>query len=189
MNASITAEMERSPLLDLPPELRNTVWRFALVRKTKIDMSKESTTAEPALLVACKQIREEGLGIYYGENMFSLGAELVDWDWSTTLSDWLSAIGHERAGRIARLCITAVGLPSDDLSPYRYDTVSYLYRQLCGAPIKQMLDELKSRGISVSAIYAEQPASKRSKRDAYEMTLYHELGKYKAEANADVAQR
>lgn len=58
-----------SHLLDLPAELRNTIYRFALVDYQRITLHS-TTTMEPPLLSTCHQIRNEASSIYWAENTF-----------------------------------------------------------------------------------------------------------------------
>ena len=57
-------------LQDLPAELRNTIYRYALVETVQIDVSPSGRVREPALLRTSKGIRRETLSIYYSENRF-----------------------------------------------------------------------------------------------------------------------
>lgn len=58
-----------SPLLRLPPELRNTIYKFALrLDKGLCRVSKTAGTPEPALLLTCKEIRREAVSIFYSVN-------------------------------------------------------------------------------------------------------------------------
>jgi len=55
--------------LDLSPELRNCIYRCALVSPGTILLEGEARR-EPALLRAARQLRDEGASIYYSENTF-----------------------------------------------------------------------------------------------------------------------
>ncbi|KAF2771265.1 hypothetical protein EJ03DRAFT_334934 [Teratosphaeria nubilosa] len=59
-------------LLSLPAELRNQIYRYTLLEKDSIDINTLPLTfpQTPGLLGACRQTREECLGIYYEENIF-----------------------------------------------------------------------------------------------------------------------
>lgn len=92
--------------LDLPAELRNVIYRMVLPEEAEIDVSALSRPKEPGLLAACRQIRDEGLDVYYGENQFvyyplfrmqRLGGQLVDDD------RWIRSIGELRGRRIRHL--------------------------------------------------------------------------------------
>ncbi|KAK5714330.1 hypothetical protein LTR17_017186 [Elasticomyces elasticus] len=54
---------------DLPPELRNRCYRYALLTADTIQLVGDARM-EPALLRASCQLREEGASIYYSENKF-----------------------------------------------------------------------------------------------------------------------
>ncbi|KAK5127473.1 hypothetical protein LTR85_006812 [Meristemomyces frigidus] len=61
----------QSPLLALPGELRNRIYRLALV-EPRLVLLNRTKFVEPALLVACHQIRHEAAPIFYGENDFRI---------------------------------------------------------------------------------------------------------------------
>lgn len=76
---STTQSDDRSPLLRLPAELRNDIYRFALVASGDIIIKAGLTPPpEPGLLATCRKIRSEALSIYYEENRFSFGIRDVD---------------------------------------------------------------------------------------------------------------
>ncbi|KAK5117159.1 hypothetical protein LTR85_008927 [Meristemomyces frigidus] len=57
-----------SRLLALPPELRDEIYRFALVEeKIVVDATRHTT---PGVLRTCRQIRKEASPIFYRENAF-----------------------------------------------------------------------------------------------------------------------
>ena len=56
-------------LLKLPAELRNCIYRLALVQEGDIVYNKDGY-ARPAVLNTCKKIRSEALKIFYYENTF-----------------------------------------------------------------------------------------------------------------------
>ncbi|KAM0715529.1 hypothetical protein Q7P37_009027 [Cladosporium fusiforme] len=69
----------RSPLISLPGELRNRIYRYTLVRARSIEIDASTwSTHQPSLLATCRQIRAEALPIFYVENRIS--AEIRDWD-------------------------------------------------------------------------------------------------------------
>ncbi|KAK5124394.1 hypothetical protein LTR85_001611 [Meristemomyces frigidus] len=71
-------------LLTLPGELRNRIYRLALVAHDDITVDKENWK-QPALLQVCKRIRKEGSSIYYEENKF--GFDATDFN-SDALISW-----------------------------------------------------------------------------------------------------
>lgn len=78
----------RSLLLKLPPELRNTIYRFALVSDANIDIHFPHFD-ESSLLMVCKQIRREASPIFYLENNFYLLVHNYD---STACLKWKEKI-------------------------------------------------------------------------------------------------
>lgn len=81
--ASQPAEPPESRFLDLPAELRNDIYRHAILKDKKI-LVTTSGIDEPSLLRACKQIRDEALPIYYAENRFTL--QIIDYKSDVVLS-------------------------------------------------------------------------------------------------------
>ncbi|KAK3707354.1 hypothetical protein LTR37_012198 [Vermiconidia calcicola] len=79
---------ETSPLLSLAAELRNTVYRYALV------------SADP--IETCKQVYQEASQIFYAENTFHYTA--LDGDCGP-LASWLVSIGKKNAHAISRIVI------------------------------------------------------------------------------------
>lgn len=63
----LPAESAECHLLELPAELRNDIYRLALVQDSDIDVN-HTRFAKPALLSTCKQIRHEACKIFYAEN-------------------------------------------------------------------------------------------------------------------------
>lgn len=64
-------------VMDLPKELRTMVWRHAVVCDDAFITPQLDTSREqPDLAMTCRQVREEVLPIFYGENMFSIDISL-----------------------------------------------------------------------------------------------------------------
>ena len=59
-----------SSLMKLPAELRNQIYRYAIVQNESINVTRVDTPKEPALLATCKLIRKETLTMFYHENKF-----------------------------------------------------------------------------------------------------------------------
>lgn len=105
--------MDTSPLGRLPGELRNDIWRHALVAPECIDVATKTKLDEPALLAVCKQIRKECIQIYYAENTFRVTRGLPNQPamvGPTCRSimkgtPWFLALGSARAGMITRVLI------------------------------------------------------------------------------------
>lgn len=86
-NAQQTAQSSTSPpperssskLLGLPAELRNRIYRFALIEPKTIELDKSKWPAhQPAVLKTCRQIRHEALGVFYFGNKIS--TEILAWN-------------------------------------------------------------------------------------------------------------
>lgn len=59
--------IQNSPLTNLPPEIRNSIYEFVASDTTSICLRNESIAYTPPLSLVCRQIREEFEGIYYSE--------------------------------------------------------------------------------------------------------------------------
>ncbi|KAK3714163.1 hypothetical protein LTR37_007965 [Vermiconidia calcicola] len=83
---SITA----ASLLRIPGELRNRIYRLAVVEQNTINfcMKHNFLPPEPALLSASKKIRREAADIYYKENSFVLVVHDND---GTIVEKWLQS--------------------------------------------------------------------------------------------------
>ena len=58
-------------LLELPAELRNQIYRYAVVEQDWVHLN-DHNSSEAAVLQTCRQIRSEAGPIYYGENVFAV---------------------------------------------------------------------------------------------------------------------
>lgn len=102
--------MSASRLLQLPGELRELIYKAALIQDDPIRLCERSANAgeaargvqlsyhqatEPALLLTCHQIRREALHIFYRDNVFFS-------DTQDALEVWLKAIGSEKQDSSAR---------------------------------------------------------------------------------------
>jgi hypothetical protein len=71
-------------MFKLPGELRNHIYRYALVAPAQIEITKNNWQ-QPALLQVCHQIRTEASTIYYMENNFLVRAPYYDY---STYFNW-----------------------------------------------------------------------------------------------------
>ena len=76
--ASVSTKHEIS-FFDLPAELRNQIYRDALIEEYHLVVD-ECVVEEPALLYSCKKIREEAIGIFYLENAWYL--DIPSWQYT-----------------------------------------------------------------------------------------------------------
>jgi len=114
-----------SCLFKLPPELRNTIYRFAIVADNEVSITKAGGIPEPGLLSVCKIVRSEAFGTFYQENKFSCVVD--DYDPASVM------LAMRRASRHFSTPIGAGGI--DDfslrcsLSPHWKNLVQWL--RLC----------------------------------------------------------
>lgn len=94
-------------MLGIPGEIRNQIYRLALLEPDDIDVSRAGSRLEPGLLRCCRAIRTEAMDIFCGENTFVItvynrrpSANLHHWIWN----------GHVTPGE--RVRIKDVGKPS-----------------------------------------------------------------------------
>ncbi|KAK4540580.1 hypothetical protein LTR36_009110 [Oleoguttula mirabilis] len=78
MAANSLCNSKRSPLLDIPGELRNRIYRLAVISDTTVNVDSTelwgpggTLSQTPALMRTCKQLREEVHEIYLEENSFA----------------------------------------------------------------------------------------------------------------------
>jgi hypothetical protein len=67
---SLPDSVADSPLFKLPPELRNMIYRYAIIDNRALRITKTAGIPEPALLSACKILKSETWKIFYLENTF-----------------------------------------------------------------------------------------------------------------------
>ncbi|KAK0831457.1 hypothetical protein LTR73_002839 [Friedmanniomyces endolithicus] len=65
--------MPESPFLRIPGELRNEIYRYALLEDDTIKINKHTKPAQPGVLQTNRQLRKEAGDIYYHENTFLFG--------------------------------------------------------------------------------------------------------------------
>jgi len=86
---------QQSPILKLPPELRNAIYRCVLISDTPIDVSERNENLTPCYLLAtCRQIRAEASKMYYSENTFSVSVNHESDAISEFTRTWLRATSH-----------------------------------------------------------------------------------------------
>ena len=71
MKAAQSSNTQGSRLLSLPPEIRNIIYRYALVQgRIEIHPPAHNSAEQPALLQVNRRIRNEASRIYYHENVY-----------------------------------------------------------------------------------------------------------------------
>ncbi|KAK5127893.1 hypothetical protein LTR85_005010 [Meristemomyces frigidus] len=76
-NAAENPAILRSRFLERPPELRNRIYRFALVNDEPVQLLG-AACEQPALLKAGRQLRREAISIYYSDNTFRIKIRDMD---------------------------------------------------------------------------------------------------------------
>lgn len=90
-----------SPILRLPAELRNAIYKLSLANSTSIRIPAAGPVPpEPGLLSTCSQIRNEALEFYYKTNHFSF--EICDLNADMLLQFSARSELHHNATRKAR---------------------------------------------------------------------------------------
>lgn len=127
---------EQSPLIELPAELRNNIYRKALLRDGEISVSSKESPDEPALLATCRQIRSEVLPIYYGENNFVAVIRVLQGPRLSAIdvNERLTALTDERSKLIKRLRVCLE--PKDEI----------LQRNLSASSAELWLDIARKEG-------------------------------------------
>lgn len=93
---------QQSPLLDLPPELRNIIYEFALQWAAAIRVPGISHQAATSLLSTCRQIRTEASPLYYKLNRFRTSIAAHG---GSSVLVWLQILGQERCRLMRRLSL------------------------------------------------------------------------------------
>ncbi|KAK3704634.1 hypothetical protein LTR37_013733 [Vermiconidia calcicola] len=88
-----STDLQQSPILRLPGEVRNTIYRLCLTGSTPVDVERPMLV-RTALLRVCKQIRAEGEGIFYGENSFRV--KYIDRSESKYALNWAEFLKEKR---------------------------------------------------------------------------------------------
>ncbi|KAK4542257.1 hypothetical protein LTR36_006910 [Oleoguttula mirabilis] len=94
---------QNSPLLSLPPELRNNVYEMAPTVRETIDIVNDP---KPALLASCSLIRQEASKLYYACNHFLL---IVEPNNMQAVASSLYLIGRDNTSLIRELALQIDG--------------------------------------------------------------------------------
>ena len=140
-----TGEPDGKPLnlLDLPPEMRNRIWREVLVSPDRIQID-DSHYQQPALLNCCWQISDEACSIYYGENHFVIQVAGLQ---SGAVASWcqhslhyqklfkrvtydLTTLADQEKGKWSDLLKWLLRCHDRDVPPYKTSSKNFPPRQL-----------------------------------------------------------
>ena len=160
--APVHGDSRESRLLSLPPEIRNIIYRYALVDGKMIYIRyPHNLTGAPGVLQVNRQLRSETVDIYYKENTFNFYIHhyspegLMKWCGSsearlrckknfhfvnyrdmvwTNLLKWLRAYYHHR--------VTGIGLPAN----YSSGT------DVAAARLFEMVYKWRAQGLTIEAV-------------------------------------
>ena len=129
---------QTSPLLKLPPELRDRIYEFAvlsphvvILTRWTVDVSWDmygsapidrSLVAQPALTKTCRQIRAEALAVFYSSTTFLVLDHVAR---RTVAEAWLVAIGRENRAR-----------PRQVYTDYEVDAEEWCYHDIAGEDVR-----------------------------------------------------
>lgn len=105
-------ETTASPILSLPPELRNEIYGYALMATNEIvKISTEGDDYHPALLRTCKQIRNEARPLWYATAEFRA---IVDSDNASGPFNWISRVHPKDQKLIKSFCFEWSVSPAEE---------------------------------------------------------------------------
>ena len=143
------------PLLKLPPEIRNRIWRYTLIKDGEVEIrpykrqclmkrmarsrlrsgkelqwhgrddEQRFNTTSLALTFASRQLYQEATFIYYSKNTFAFDNSWYPFQLHEVFRGFVAAIGPQNAG-----CITAVHFYTTDPSFLRYLSILPGLKQL-----------------------------------------------------------
>ena len=94
-------------LLSIPAEIRNHIYDFVLIQSPYVHVTNDLTP--PALLATCRQLRTEGLSVWYSANRFRIEI----WDLDTTDLDKFNHLYRlQTHNNLAKIHIKMLGQPS-----------------------------------------------------------------------------
>lgn len=109
---SYTSPTQRCYLLELPAELRDTLYHEILTVKGPVIVTGSTARYNPlAFLQVCRQIRKEACKFYYANNTFLLNRDRKrppEDNWKISLLKWLNSLDPENVA-----AIRYIGAPVD----------------------------------------------------------------------------
>ncbi|KAK5124260.1 hypothetical protein LTR85_001963 [Meristemomyces frigidus] len=110
---------DHSPLLALPPELRNHIYEDTIADGENVIIAEDGTMqSQPSLLLTCRQIRAESLPLYY-DNTFRL--TISDDDKATAIA-WLHSLAPNEHGSRIRALIIEISFDASKRVPIKPKT-------------------------------------------------------------------
>lgn len=131
MAAAITPTPHTSRLLALAPELRNNIYRLALVTHGVVEVNKATYLTRKALLDVCSQVRAEASGFLCSKNHFLITLDGLTVENS---ANWLITLGNNTR----LLNVLEINAKLADAACDKIVTA-------IGEPMRQILDESQQR--------------------------------------------
>ncbi|CAK1354192.1 unnamed protein product [Cercospora beticola] len=124
-------QQEQSRLMSLPAELRNHIYAYSLggvwlglhdYDESDKDKLLDARNA-PGILLTCKRIHQEAIGIFYSTAIFSFPLAWCNDEpiFNTRTKQWLTSIGYGRASQIKKIGACARLQRVADLRPWEDD--------------------------------------------------------------------
>lgn len=93
----------------IPAELRNAIYGYCVVKPEPISISDKANLSQPEITRVCKQLREESLPIFFGQNTFEHvhpnGGSATVLRSLTCLKTWLDNVGTKNLSLIRKMTI------------------------------------------------------------------------------------
>ena len=142
-----------SRLTSLPAELRNRIYRLALINDKPLNITSKKTNQEPALLATNRQIRAEALKIYYAENIFLLRVDLgYRFDKRTT--SWFQSLAKSKRDLISKICVDYVNTRPGWLDFSPFERIEPLMKNWCYGIAESSLRYIVKAGLSLDNVEA-----------------------------------
>lgn len=108
--SNMADQQAASPLLGLPPELRNQIWHYLVPHHSTLDICSmdKGNPLPSALRSSCRQIRTETSPIFYGSNTFTMMVANGYW-WLCKLDallNWLQRIDPQASANVRKVEVT-----------------------------------------------------------------------------------
>lgn len=133
------------PLLELPPELRNIIYRSALIADEGIDIIKP----RHGLIEACQQTRNECAGLFFFENTFVCAMQSGGAAALKPIKHWLSRIGRENRQNLRNLrCVITISVDAAPTAVKEFlEAMNNLQRTLKNGCHSDLVCEVRFEGL------------------------------------------
>ena len=128
-----------SPLMALPPELRNSIYEYTLLRSGPITVATSSPyIREPSILAVSRKIRDEALTFWYGDNDIVVPGSVLSMNFLRSRSD-------QQLRAVRSLCIASPSSTDMWQAPAKWE--NYMVKR-----VEQLERQFARRGLSIKAI-------------------------------------